>query len=220
MNISTLVKRNSYIRTSKAPEATEMLAPNIRPADSVQLQSSEVAPDVGRMSQLSAGLNQTYASPKNIGVRAQEKTAKDLKSFEERLDPAAREAFRGLDKDKQIETMKLGKVFAGNNLGGSSLVKLMQDGRLYEKDSSGMTPLQRLSEVAQPDRPDFQTKGNFVTRMLDAIENPTKSSDAQKKFQGDAAVNPSEFIRKAGEEYNDDDTLQRPSDWDRSVSEG
>ena len=150
----------------------------------------------------SADLSSSLLSGFGFGISEEEKLKRDLVNFEDRLPTAAKETYRGLDQQKKIDVMRLGKVFPGSTIGDSPLIKLMQDGRLFEKDSSGATPLERVTEAAQPDRPDFSSKGNFVYRALKAIENPGQSRDAKGKSQSEASVNPADFIRKAGEEYN------------------
>jgi hypothetical protein len=176
------------------------------------------AEDSGRASGLS---NALLAGFGGAGVSEDEKLKKDLVNFEDRLPTDAKESYKNLDPQKKIDVMRLGKVFPGSSIGDSPLIKLMQDGRLFEKDSSGSTPLQRVTEAAKPDSPDFASKGNFVYRVLKAVENPGSSRDAMgDKNNDDASVNPADFIRKAGDEYNSETTQGTPSKWDDEMSQG
>jgi hypothetical protein len=171
-----------------------------------------------RASGLSSALLAGFGVP---GISEDQKLKRDLVNFEDRLPTDAKETYKNLDQQKRIDVMRLGKVFPGSAIGDSPLIKLMQDGRLFEKDSSGSTPLQRVTEAAQPDRPDFSSKGNFVYRVLKAVENPTQSRDAMGKDKADdASVNPADFIRKAGDEYNHETTGGRTSSWDDEMSQG
>lgn len=167
-----------------------------------------------------ADLSSSLLSGFGFGISEDEKLKRDLVNFEDRLPTAAKETYRGLDQQKKIDVMRLGKVFPGSTIGDSPLIKLMQDGRLFEKDSSGATPLQRVTEAAQPDRPDFSSKGNFVYRVLKAVENPGQSRDSMSKGKDEASVNPADFIRKAGEEYNHQSASGTPSRWDDEMSAG
>lgn len=173
--------------------------------------------DPARTSSLSNALLSGFGGQ---GISEDEKLKRDLVNFEDRLPTDAKESYRNLDQQKKIDVMRLGKVFPGSAIGDSPLIKLMQDGRLFEKDSSGSTPLQRVTEAAQPDRPDFASKGNFVYRVLKAVEDPTQSRDAMGKNKSDASVNPADFIRKAGDEYNHQTTVGKPSAWDDEMSQG
>lgn len=221
MNISALISKPNQAFGKQAV----LRAPQTGVADTQQpldgwSPSSELRGDSGRGSALSNALLAGFGFEGGGGISESEKLKRDLVNFEERLPTEAKETYRNLDQTKKIDVMRLGKVFPGSTIGDSPLVKLMQDGRLFEKDSSGSTPLQRVTEAAQPDRPDFASKGNFVYRVLKAVENPTQSRDAMGKNQSDASVNPAEFIRKAGDEYNHETTLGKPSRWDDEMSQG
>ena len=178
--------------------------------------SNEESSEGGR----AGGLSNALLSGFGFGISDEEKLKRDLVNFEDRLPTEARETYRNLDQQKKIDVMRVGKVFPGSTIGDSPLIKLMQDGRLFEKDSSGATPLQRVTEAAQPDRADFSSKGNFVYRVLKAVENPGQSRDAMGQHQGEASVNPADFIRKAGEEYNHQSTVGSNSRWDDEMSQG
>ena len=216
MNISPIPFRQ--VQTPRRLTATtpnESFSRQSQPTDRWEPSNEEVS-----AGSRAADLSSSLLSGFGFGISEEEKLKRDLVNFEDRLPTAAKETYRGLDQQKKIDVMRLGKVFPGSTIGDSPLIKLMQDGRLFEKDSSGATPLQRVTEAAQPDRPDFSSKGNFVYRALKAIENPGQSRDAKGKGQSEASVNPADFIRKAGEEYNHQSATGTTSRWDDEMSAG
>lgn len=202
-----------------APELNSQISPK---SDGVSLSGIQASGGTDRISALTAGLQENYAvggSRSSLGIDSEKKLKNDLRNFEERLPTEAKETYRNLDFEKRKSVMQLGKAFPGTLIANSPLLNMMQDGRLFEKDGSGMTPLQSLTEAARPDQPDFGGKTNFVMRTLKAIDNPQQSADAKRKGAADAQNSPADFIRKAGEEYDSDLTLGKPSDWDRSALE-
>lgn len=201
--------------TTPSPQAksTAVSEPSFSPSGEAPLDQS----GSDRVATITAGLFENFAPVENRGQKAENRDKQDLQTFKESLDPAAREAFVKLDGKKQLEVMRLGKAFPGTTIKDSPLIKMMKDGRLFEKDLDGATPLQTLTDASKPKRRDFQGKRNFVERVLGAVENPSASKDAQAR--GDSAsVQPAGFIRKAGDEYNRDLTLNRPSSWDNPAA--
>lgn len=182
--------------------------------------SAGVKPAQG-LGPLKTGLADNYGTS-SIGT--DKKLKQDLKKFVERLPTGSRESFQKLDLNKKKSIMELGESFAGTNIENSSLLRLMENGRLFEKDDSGATPLQRLNEVsgAGPGKgSEGRGKGdsNFVMRVLNAVENPGQSRDAKKRGVENATNSPSEFIRKAGEERTEAQTLGTPTEWNDSPLE-
>lgn len=183
--------------------------------------SAGVKPAQG-LGPLKSGLADNYASS---SVNTDNKFKQDLKKFAERLPTGSRESFQKLDLDKKKGIMELGQSFAGSNIENSSLLRLMESGRLFEKDDSGATPLERLNEIsgAGPSKGSGgRSKGdsNFVMRVLNAVENPGQSREAKKRGVEKASNSPSEFIRKAGEEREDAQIVNTPSEWNDSPLEG
>lgn len=171
--------------------------------------SGESDVSTARANQLSSALLGAFGG----GPAQSKREEQELRNFQESLPPAARESFAKLEPKQKLDVMRLGRAFPGLALNDSPLVKMMKDGRLFEKDLGGASPLQRLTEASRPDRPDARGRDTFVRKILATVENPTTSKDAQKEKDADPAES-AEFIRKAGDRYNYDETVGRPSHWD------
>lgn len=217
MNISSLNQKSSLAARKEIQEPVVVPWQGIEspPLDGAQFSSealSGVKPATG-LGPLTSGLLDNFGGD---SAKADKKLQRDLKNFEDRLPPSALETFQKLEPSKKKDVMELGKSFAGTNIANSPLLRLMEDGRLFEKDGSGATPLQRLTEIGGSGPNKGKGKDNFLMRVLTAIENPGQSRDAQKRGVGDATNSPSEFIRQAGEEYMSAETLNTPTEWDDS----
>ena len=173
------------------------------------------------ISALSQGLQDNFGSSpasESSSTPQGNQFRKNVKKFEERLPPAAKEAFNKLDNEKKQGVMELGKNFGGSEIEDSSLTRLMQSGKLFERDLDGATPMEKLSEAGRENRDDGKGTKNFMTRMMNAIDRPGQNSDAERK--GDKAeLTPAGFIEKATEEHRDSNSLGEYSQWTESPQE-
>jgi hypothetical protein len=116
------------------------------------------------------------------------------KGFEKELSPLSRDAFRKLNPEQKDKVMELTKSFSGE----APLSRLLQEGRLAEKDSSGYSPLDHVHDLVNPN---FTLAGNSRKAALKVLKGLEDPGSKPEPGLPNPYNEPGEFARQAGERF-------------------